>query len=513
MTRVLSLLGASLPKVLMEAQSDDPAGFWEAQAVTNLNDEILQGQDSEWDDVFAFRQRNYLSNFDRFYLGRALELLEVEFDGSDVIVLKDPRISVLTTFWNRALAEAGYAVTYIAMVRNPMEVADSLRDRNGFPREKSLLLWSGYMLALERDTRGLERIFISYDELMSDWRAARRRIEETAAAPFPRDTAAAANEIDRFLNHKLRHHESRADLLENRDVPEHVKTLYRAFIDAGQGGEIDRAAVDRVYAELCEVEQIVGPLLADWRARTRIIASQLADMTDAEARARSEAEARARSETEAAALRLEEMQQRLEEQAAMLEQERELATAAEARRADLQRQKSGLQSEFEGVQRSLMAKIDRLSSERSLLKREVEAAESRLHKTEQESRGKLQKAESDRAAAQLAAKVSEAKLGERFQELATLTHLLRQQEQHTDTAHEDIDWLIAVQARIANEPKWWGVMPESWRRKRIHRRLSNAGLFDGEAYLQRYPDVAAAGMDPLDHYLQHGIREGRLRSL
>jgi hypothetical protein len=236
-------------------------------------------------------------------------------------------------------------------------------------------------------------------------------------------------------------------------------------------------------------------------------------MTDAEARARSEAEARARSETEAAALRLEEMQQRLEEQAAMLEQERELATAAEARRADLQRQKSGLQSEFEGVQRSLMAKIDRLSNERSLLKREVEAAESRLHKTEQESRGKLQKAESDRAAAQLAAKVSEAKLGERFQELATLTHLLRQQEQHTDTAHEDIDWLIAVQARIANEPKWWGVMPESWRRKRIHRRLSNAGLFDGEAYLQRYPDVAAAGMDPLDHYLQHGIREGRLRSL
>lgn len=34
-------------------------------------------------------------------------------------------------------------------------------------------------------------------------------------------------------------------------------------------------------------------------------------------------------------------------------------------------------------------------------------------------------------------------------------------------------------------------------------------LFDATWYLQRYPDVATAGVDPLQHYLHFGLREGR----
>jgi GT2 family glycosyltransferase/glycosyltransferase involved in cell wall biosynthesis len=36
-----------------------------------------------------------------------------------------------------------------------------------------------------------------------------------------------------------------------------------------------------------------------------------------------------------------------------------------------------------------------------------------------------------------------------------------------------------------------------------------AGFFDGAWYLKRYPDIAAAGLDPLDHFVHHGIAEGR----
>ena len=41
-----------------------------------------------------------------------------------MIVLKDPRITVLTSFWDRALREAGYVPHYVIMVRNPLEVAE-----------------------------------------------------------------------------------------------------------------------------------------------------------------------------------------------------------------------------------------------------------------------------------------------------------------------------------------------------------------------------------------------------
>src|SRR5690606_11264233 len=36
-----------------------------------------------------------------------------------------------------------------------------------------------------------------------------------------------------------------------------------------------------------------------------------------------------------------------------------------------------------------------------------------------------------------------------------------------------------------------------------------ARVFDGDYYLAHYPDVAAAGIDPLAHYLKHGAVEGR----
>jgi hypothetical protein len=43
-------------------------------------------------------------------------------------------------------------------------------------------------------------------------------------------------------------------------------------------------------------------------------------------------------------------------------------------------------------------------------------------------------------------------------------------------------------------------MAEWWRVRR---------LFDAAFYLQRYPDVRRAGMNPLWHYLRHGAAEGR----
>jgi O-antigen biosynthesis protein len=48
-----------------------------------------------------------------------------------------------------------------------------------------------------------------------------------------------------------------------------------------------------------------------------------------------------------------------------------------------------------------------------------------------------------------------------------------------------------------------------WRLRREISLLSGSGLFDRNWYLAHYPDVAAAGMDPVRHYLLHGAYEGR----
>lgn len=41
------------------------------------------------------------------------------------------------------------------------------------------------------------------------------------------------------------------------------------------------------------------------------------------------------------------------------------------------------------------------------------------------------------------------------------------------------------------------------------RKVMASGLFDPDFYLQNYPDVAKAGLDPLEHFLQNGGRESR----
>src|SRR5579883_1949060 len=40
-------------------------------------------------------------------------------------------------------------------------------------------------------------------------------------------------------------------------------------------------------------------------------------------------------------------------------------------------------------------------------------------------------------------------------------------------------------------------------------REALANFFDAEWYVSRYPDVAASGMLPLDHFIYHGVIENR----
>jgi ADP-heptose:LPS heptosyltransferase len=59
-------------------------------------------------------------------------------------------------------------------------------------------------------------------------------------------------------------------------------------------------------------------------------------------------------------------------------------------------------------------------------------------------------------------------------------------------------------------PGFWRRLERSIRKRR-KRWIGRIG-FDREWYLKEYPDVARAGIDPIDHYIRHGIQEGRWKS-
>lgn len=64
-----------------------------------------------------------------------------------------------------------------------------------------------------------------------------------------------------------------------------------------------------------------------------------------------------------------------------------------------------------------------------------------------------------------------------------------------------------MRLRRAAKLAWWSIVLKLPRRLRELTALSK--VFDADWYVEAYPDVAAAGANPLAHYLSHGAAEGR----
>jgi len=132
----------------------------------------------------------------------------------------------------------------------------------------------------------------------------------------------------------------------------------------------------------------------------------------------------------------------------------------------------------------------------------------------------------------LAARTAPERLAsERLHEIVTLTCLLREQERFAAAAVQEmndrcadaydlmasrLDQRTAGAEREDRRRQWLrAVLAEalragSRRGPSLAARLERAGLFDAAAYRARHKDVAQAGIDPLVHYVMHGMDEGRL---
>jgi hypothetical protein len=104
----------------------------------------------------------------------------------------------------------------------------------------------------------------------------------------------------------------------------------------------------------------------------------------------------------------------------------------------------------------------------------------------------------------------EGRLKERFGEIAALTQLLEESEHAACAARQSIAAVLEAGPATIFSPlsrsRWWHQL---WVKHQA-AALMRAGLFDSAWYLEKYPDVKSAGVDPAEHYVRYGAREGRL---
>src|SRR5215472_9839172 len=125
-TRITGLLGAALPRTVLDPAPDNPTGFWESPGLIALNDRIIARLDNNWDDWRKLRL-DRLTEADLAEFEDALHAtVESEFACAPMFAIKDPRVCRLASLYCNALARRDITPRFLLMVRNPLAVMESL---------------------------------------------------------------------------------------------------------------------------------------------------------------------------------------------------------------------------------------------------------------------------------------------------------------------------------------------------------------------------------------------------
>jgi GT2 family glycosyltransferase/glycosyltransferase involved in cell wall biosynthesis len=219
-TRLLHACGLYLgPKnELMPAQADNPDGFWEHLGFVALNDELLNELGGAWDlppksdEDFAHVRLDPLRMKARLLIER--------LNSECLWGWKDPRNSLTLPFWQDLLP----GMKTFIMVRNPLEVAHSMKERNGTSYSFGLRLWEIYNQRLLETASEQNRLITHYDSFFEDAETELQRIANFIGSPDAKVGNAA-----RLVSTPRRHTHFTIDQLIDARVSPQVIELYRAL--------------------------------------------------------------------------------------------------------------------------------------------------------------------------------------------------------------------------------------------------------------------------------------------
>jgi hypothetical protein len=197
----LEPLGLTVGKTAMPPNPEEgnPKGFYENLAIMELHDKFLAAIKSIWWDEKPVRNRQFSGAAARGFREELLPLLEAEF-GQGRPLIKDPRLCRLLPLW-LPLIEAHFpSARFILPIRHPVEVAHSIRKRDGLTLDQCLKVWVVHVLEGERTTRKFNRVFTTYDQLMQS--PVETVVHVAKSVGLPVDAiATVTSQIDPTLRH------------------------------------------------------------------------------------------------------------------------------------------------------------------------------------------------------------------------------------------------------------------------------------------------------------------------
>lgn len=545
---------------------ENPQGFFERRDARNICDALLHGCGADWWKVSAFEPDNV--DFDTLRVQRpAIRNLVAGLDqrATSAWALKEPRLCLLMPIF-RAVLTNPFA---IVVVRHPMEVARSLRRRNGFPIQAGLALWEAYTVAALENASGVEHTVVSYDELVEKPQQTLKRLcQELAGRGLEWvDSRAGQKGIQPSLRRERIGDSGLArltpeqrklwGLLEQGNLPKKPPKLSRRAFEVLREFEADQAGRERITAENRTLERALRKANATVEEQSRTLTQRKSELESArfELSAREAELSEARTESEKRTTRLEssearkeelandlsQAQSRLEEQSrALAEQTRELESArselsareaelaearteagklatrlesAETHKEELSNNLSQAQSRLEKESRTLAEQTLQLESARAELSaREAELVKSQARLESAES--SLNKAKNEIVALRDTREKERKRAGEYEKECRDKANRIADLQNRVDRqSRQLVEKNNAAQRGRIGEFAWSLFHPlKAVGKRRMTRRaarIRHTFLFDECWYLKQNPDVLEAGENAALHYIAAGGHEDR----
>lgn len=458
-TRGLQVLGVDLSNRLLQAETgNNEKGFWEDIDITAFDVDLLAEMGHDWHTLAPLTPQEFERPEVEALKLRAVQLLRDKLADTTIFGLKDPRMCRLMPFWVDVFAHLKLDVSFVIACRNPMSVAHSLARRNGFALEKSYLLWLEHMLLSIKHTANGRRVFVDYDQLLGEPLVQLERISTSLGLPFSTQSQDSIEYQHEFLERSLRHTAfGPEDLRLDAAVTADAQQLHELLCELTDGRREDG---DEVVAR---IEALYTAMMGRYPAY-RLLYSL---------------EDKGRN----LALRLDEAETISANLAAQANEARAALSAAQQEATALAGQLTELSRKSEAEIMRLAEEKDEQQSQVYRLKQSLSEQADELQRVQHSSYAEIQRLDSS--------------LSDKLENIQRLEHALNVSRSGR-VALKHLIRALANRAGLAE-----------LRNKHLRRQLMQSGLFDASYYRQAYPDVVEAGMDPFDHFVEFGWKEGR----
>jgi glycosyltransferase involved in cell wall biosynthesis/phage shock protein A len=249
--RLLNMMGAyfATEEMAMPPTVANPKGYWERKDVRELNDDVISALGMSWDNISDF-EPSLLEQAPADFQSRAQKII-FNMETQRPWMIKDPRFSLLLPLW-RPFLEIPVA---IYVYRCPLQVAQSLKKREGFSLMLGIALWEKYNVYGLGHCAELPKILVCHEELMNEpvstvkklYKALREH--EVQGLRLPAD-----KEILAFIDDKLFHEHSDTQT-QNAYLNRQQAVLVKAF----ESGEIFNSK------PLPQLSHGAGEILAEYK--------------------------------------------------------------------------------------------------------------------------------------------------------------------------------------------------------------------------------------------------------